>query len=117
MKINVLTDENNVIISWTSYPFDEEKPTLNIRNPYSIKLGFDKFENGKLIKNEEGYKKALEKEEKYVEIQRLKKQLNSTDYKLFKYLEGELSEEEYSEIKTKRQEWRNQINQLEEELK
>ena len=117
MKINVLTDENNIIISWTSYPYDENKPTLSIKDPYSIKLGFDKFVNGKLIKDEAGYKAALEKESKFVEIQELKAKLGSTDYKLFKYLEGELSEEEYQETKSKRQEWRTRINQLEEELK
>ena len=117
MQINILTNENNIIISWTSYPFDEKKPTLKIKNPYSIRLGFDKYENGKLIKDEEGYQAALLKQEKLDTIQHLKAELASTDYKLFKYLEGELSEEEYELIKIKRQEWRNQINKLEEELK
>ena len=49
MKINVLTDENNIIVSWTDYPFDKKKPTLEIDNPYSIRIGFDKYENGRVI--------------------------------------------------------------------
>ena len=117
MKINVLTNENNVIISWTDYPFDESKPTLEIENPYSIRLGFDKFIDGELIKDEEAYQADLEMKRKFSEIRKLKENLSKTDYKLFKYLEGELSIEEYQSIKTQRQEWRDRINQLEEELK
>ena len=116
MKINILTDENNIIISWTSYPIDENKPTLKIKDPNSIRVGFDRFENGKLIKDEEGYNSLLLKQSKYDEIQSLKAKLSQTDYKLFKYLEGELSEEEYLLIKKDRQEWRDRINKLEEEL-
>ena len=116
MKINVLTDENNIIVSWTDYPFDKKKPTLEIDNPCSIRIGFDKFENGELIRNEEGYQADLEMKRKYSEIRILKDHLCETDYKLFKYLEGELSEDDYFAIKTQRQEWRNRINQLEEEL-
>ena len=42
-----------------------------------------------------------------------KKNLDNTDYKIQKYLEGVLSEEEYIAIKAQRQEWRNNINILE----
>ena len=116
MKINLVLNENNVIISWISSPFDKKKPSIEIDDPYSIHLGFDKFVDGEIIKDEEGYHAALVRQSKYEEILMLKKNLSKTDYKLFKYLEGELSEEEYQSIKTERQEWRNRINQLEEEL-
>ena len=48
------------------------------------------------------------------EICELKQKLNATDYKAIKYAEGVLSEDEYSETKAQRQEWRDRINELEE---
>ena len=48
-----------------------------------------------------------------IEIQQLKKQLSDTDYKAIKYAEGQISEDEYSEIKSERQGYRDRINYLE----
>ena len=47
------------------------------------------------------------------EILKLKQQLSSTDYQAIKYAEGEMSEEEYAEVKEKRRAWRERINVLE----
>ncbi len=46
----------------------------------------------------------------------LKKYLSDTDYQAIKYAEGVLSAEEYAPIKAKRQKWRNEINEFEEEI-
>ena len=43
----------------------------------------------------------------------LKQNLLNTDYKIHKYTEGVLSEEEFNIIKAERQAWRNEINRLE----
>lgn len=51
-----------------------------------------------------------------IKILNLKKQLQETDYKAIKYAEGWLTEEEYAEIKAKRQRIRDEINILEQEL-
>lgn len=51
------------------------------------------------------------------QISQLKIKLADSDYKILKYLEGELSQEEYDEIVAKRKEWRKEINELEEQLK
>lgn len=48
---------------------------------------------------------------------RLKEQLKQTDYQAIKYMEGLISEEDYAPIKSQRQAWRDEINQLEAELK
>ncbi len=48
-----------------------------------------------------------------VEIERLKSELASTDYKCLKYVDGALTEEEYAEVKAYRAELRRQINELE----
>ena len=53
------------------------------------------------------------KDEYRIEIQQLKKLLSDTDYKAIKYAEGQISEEEYSEIKSERQGYRDRINYLE----
>ena len=55
----------------------------------------------------------LLKDQYRLEINQLKKQLSDTDYKAIKYAEGQISEEEYSEIKSERQGYRDRINYLE----
>ena len=47
------------------------------------------------------------------EIDNLKDELARTDYKLYKYMDGSLSEEDYAPVKTERQAWRDSINELE----
>ena len=50
------------------------------------------------------------------EIQELKEKLKNSDYQAIKYAEGWLSEEEYAPVKAKRQQWRDRINELEQEV-
>lgn len=50
------------------------------------------------------------------EIIALKQLLTNSDYKALKYSEGLISDIEYAEVKTYRENLRAQINQLEEEL-
>ena len=60
---------------------------------------------------EEGIENYIEITEE--EFNELKKLLSSTDYQAIKYAEGLITEEEYEPIKTQRQAWRNEINELE----
>jgi hypothetical protein len=46
----------------------------------------------------------------------LKQQLASLDYKTNKFIEGELTDEEWTEVKRQRKELRDEINRLEGEL-
>ena len=55
----------------------------------------------------------LLKDQYRIEITQLKKLLSDSDYKAIKYAEGQISEEEYSEIKSERQGYRDRINYLE----
>lgn len=50
------------------------------------------------------------------EINGLKQLLTMTDYKVLKYSEGLLTDEEYAEVRAYRQNLREKINQLEAEL-
>ena len=52
-----------------------------------------------------------------MEISQLKAKLQATDYKAIKFAEGLITAEEYEAIKQQRQEWRDEINRLEEEKK
>ena len=53
------------------------------------------------------------KDQYRLEIQQLKKLLSDSDYKAIKFAEGQISEEEYAEIKSERQGYRDRINYLE----
>lgn len=46
------------------------------------------------------------------EINALKQLLANSDYQALKHADGELSDEDYAEMKEKRQQWRNKINEL-----
>ena len=52
-----------------------------------------------------------------MKIKALKQQLADTDYKAIKYAEGLIDEVDYQPIRLQRQLWRNEINQLELEIK
>lgn len=47
----------------------------------------------------------------------LKEQLTNTDYKAIKYAEGLISDIEYETTRLNRIAWRNEINELEQQLK
>lgn len=47
------------------------------------------------------------------EVERLKAELASTDYKCLKYVDGALTEQEYAEVKVYRASLRARINELE----
>ena len=117
MKINIDIDEAGVIRSWRKRPLRDGEPVFEIKNPYRIRIGFDKVVDGKIVHDEAGYKAELEKQVKRVRIQFLKSELAKSDYKALKCLEGELSDEEWEETKKQRREWRDEINRLEEETK
>ena len=61
---------------------------------------------------EEEWERALKKHR----IQELKELLKETDYRAIKYAEGLYTEEEYKPYKELRQSYRDEINELEQEL-
>ena len=54
--------------------------------------------------------------QKLTRIAELKQLLSDSDYKLFKYQDGDMTEEEYAPIRKDRHDWRVKINELEAEL-
>lgn len=77
------------------------------------------WDNGVLIpyaKTEEEI--ATEKrKENFVRITEIKSLLKATDYQAIKYAEGLLNDIEYEPIRVQRQDWRDEINRLEDELR
>ena len=55
-------------------------------------------------------------ETKEQKIAALKQRLIESDYRAIKYAEGLYTEEEYQPYKEQRKQWRDEINQLEQEL-
>lgn len=83
---------------------------------------YDKVQKGQLmwlnyvlIPNPD-YKEETHSSERNEEISNLKSLLRQSDYKVLKYIEGQLSYTDFEEIKLQRQTWRDRINELEKEV-
>jgi len=110
MLVNLILRDSKIMGVITS-PIRAELPTIEIESLADIKVGFDTFENGKVVHHEEP--KAVADRERIIE---LKKLLSSTDYLCMKHADGALTDEEYAPIKALRQSYRDEINSLEAEL-
>lgn len=71
------------------------------------------YENGQIIENLD-YIEPIS-QEIFNKISELKQKLFETDYQAIKYAEGLITTSEYIEIKQQRQEWRDEINALQQE--
>lgn len=75
--------------------------------------------NGAMIEDKGEYYEVVpipapsQEEINAMEVERLKSELASTDYKCLKYVDGALTESEYAEVKVYRAELRRKINELE----
>lgn len=78
--------------------------------PISAKDAYDEYEDIQV------YVPYTEKQLAEREISTMKTKLRNTDYQAIKYAEGQISEEDYAEIKAQRQAWRDRINELEQLL-
>lgn len=111
MKVYLIIQ--NDIITGYSYNYLENIPEIEIENPTTIRLGIDKYVNGKIIKDEAAYQKQVQRDTAIGRIEELKNLLLNTDHKVVKYMEGLITEEEYNEVKAQRQAWRAEIHELE----
>lgn len=120
MRINYKLDNENRIIGWSCIPFLENLPSIEIEKPEEIILNFDIIIDGKYFskKDEFAAKKAIESriKELIYQIDQLKEKLQETDYRLYKFIEGYYTAEEYEPYKIQRQTWRDEINRLEQIL-
>ena len=87
-------------------------------NDYSATANWCNENNAMIVDTGEYYEVVevpapTQEELNAIEIERLKAELASTDYKCLKYVDGALSESEYAEVKAYRQSLRARINELE----
>jgi hypothetical protein len=68
-----------------------------------------KVVGGKVVAVE---KTLTESEKSLIRIRELKQLLNQSDYQTLKFIEGQITTEEYEPIKLQRQAWRAEINLL-----
>lgn len=76
------------------------------------------WKNGKLYPypSTDEEKENENKQAKLARIAELKWLLSDSDYKALKFAEGYISAEDYAETKLARQSWRNEINDLENQI-
>lgn len=77
-----------------------------------VEVGNDMFFASQTEEIEKAQAEYENESKKQEEIERLKSELASTDYKCLKYVDGALSESEYAETKAYRAELRQRINEL-----
>ena len=105
---------------------DEEQPYIEItKEEYEGLESFEKCFSDDLtrvvdyVKSEEEIQEECVRQRNFELIEQigeLKVKLGQSDYKALKYIEGELTAEEYAPIKAERHLWRSQINELESQL-
>lgn len=122
MKIAVRKESNGTIyidtnlrpeITYTEAPYNFT--IVEIDDKYADCNGMD-FDD-KLQFELARYTERKNKETATIRIEELKAALRATDYKAIKFAEGLITAEEYETVKRQRQEWRDEINRLEQEIK
>ena len=113
MKVYISIDENNIITAIYLKRISESLIEFNVADPKSLHVGFDKVIDGIIVKNTEDYEKMISNAAIHEQISELKSKLAETDYLVNKFVEGEITAEEFAPIKAKRHGWRVEINELE----
>lgn len=104
MIVNYQTDKTGRLTSVTAYPLDESAPTIEIEDIDTISDYV--LRDGSLALDPLPPSAAEQ-------IAELKAKLAATDYAVIKIAEGAATAEEYAEIIAQRQQWRSEINELE----
>ena len=115
MKIN-LKIENDIIVEYQTVPLVEET-AIEITDEQFLLLEqyvgcLDKDFN--IVQDLIDKKRMIQAKKSRIFM--LKKFLSNSDYKVMKYMEGQLSSQEFQPTKILRQSWRNEINRLEQEI-
>lgn len=117
MKICIRGSEFNPSLIYNQgeqYAIDNKYTIYEVPDGYED-CGFEDFDANGF--NVELYNARQNKYEKQHRLSELLQNLTEWDYKGQKYLDGEYTEEEWTEIKNQRKQWREEVRQLQEELK
>ena len=119
MKYKLILDENNYLQGFIHTNTEEDIYELNASEMKLDYLNCYKLVDGEIIFDEEKYNALIDKKNVEEEINKLKEELNSTDYKIIKCSEYQLAQLEppydIAELHATRQVLRDKINELESE--
>lgn len=97
MKINYTLNENNVIIHWHSFPFDENEPYIDVEED-KIHVKYSQVVNGEFIENKEAYENSIKVKELInsyrEELRSIKIWFSGNDWKVNKIIVGEWTTED-----------------------
>lgn len=120
MKYEIRLDENNyvsvIVHNGDERDIYDDEFIFNTFYKDGHRVNCYHFVNGEYILDESKEQEEIAKEQEEQEIARLKQELADTDYEAIKYSEGWFTDEEYSPIKAKREELREQIRKLESDV-
>ena len=122
-----ITDEeleklSNHELKWSSEEYEAEVPVYEEQENEEtheleqVEVGTEKVTKTRPILVDHDNSSELRREEILNNINELKQLLKDSDYRALKFAEGQYTKTEYAPYKAQRQEYRDQINQLEEEL-
>lgn len=122
-----ITDEeleklNNHELKWSSEEYEtevpvyEEKENEETHELEQVQVGSEKVTKTRPILVDHDNSSDLRKEEIQNRINELKQLLKDSDYRAIKFAEGQYTKTEYAPYKEQRKAYRDEINQLEEEL-
>ena len=109
MRVNYETDADGRLQNVTLYPLDAARPTLELPDEFDLQTIRDY-----LVIDGEIYHDPVSAPAE--QIANLKRRLAETDYAVIKIAEGAATTEEYACLIAQRRLWRQQINDLEEQL-
>lgn len=119
-KANYRLNADGTIMEYCIDPFHPNEPYIEIEDDVTIHPGFDRVIDGKYVPDGAAFQRDVERREirsnKFVRLAKLKSFLANTDYEVIKFVEGEISPEEFEPIKLQRKAWRAEIKRLEDEL-
>jgi len=119
-KANYRLNADGTIMEYCIDPFHPNEPYIEIEDDVIIHPGFDRVIDGKYVPDGAAFQRDVERREirsnKFVRLAKLKSFLANTDYEVIKFVEGEISPEEFEPIKLQRKAWRAEIKRLEDEL-
>lgn len=106
----IQVNKENIVIAVSKQNVNNE--FIKVRTDEDIHVGYDFYIEGRIIHNEE-YDNMKQKAPLFEQILNLKKELKDLDYKTIKFIEGQLTEEEFESIKERKNLIREEINRLE----
>lgn len=116
-KIQIIDNLHCVFVEYVNPESFDESKQIEISDEDRLAIGVTKqfnVANKTIIPYDNSHDILVRQNQ--LRIYDLKKKLADTDYKVIKYTEGELTEEEYTPVRDQRKVWRAEINKLEKTL-